>query len=152
MVLPLIAAAAVAGSAGLSALGKILGGISAKSAAKRRAQVNEYSAQQALQESGVEEQLALEEDERAGAALAVAAGAGGGGGLRGSALGVLSDLGRQSLNRARAIAYRGQTAAWAQRQEAKQTRFQGQQALTQGIAGAGTTLLAAAAKIYGAGG
>jgi hypothetical protein len=152
MVLPLIVAGAMAGAAGLSAMGKILGGVSAKSAAKRQAQIGEYNAQMDLGEAGLEAQLALEDDERTAAAAAVAAGAGGGGGLRGSALGVINDLGRQSLAQARAIAYRGQTAAWAARQGAKQDRFQGGQALTQGLLGAGSTVLGAAAKLYAAGG
>lgn len=151
MVAPLIAAAVI-GSAGLSAVGKILGGIGKKSAAKRLAQQLEYAAQLDLREAGLEAQLGLEEDERVAASLATYAAQGVGGGLRGSAQAVLADLGRQSLNKARLTAYRGDTAAWARRNDVKQVKFEGSQALTGGILGAGSTLLGAAAQLYGAGG
>ena len=149
MVAPL-AVAAVA-SAGLSALGKILGGASAKSAAKRRAQQLEYSAGMDLAEAGVAAQLGLEDDERVAGQLAVAAAAGGGGGLGGSALRVLDDLGRQSLRKARNTTYQGQTAAWSRRNDAAQARAEGRNAFTQGIIGAGGSLISGAAKAYTAG-
>lgn len=152
MVLPLIAAAAVGGAAGLSAIGKILGGISAKQAAKQRAAALEQGALMDLAESGLAAQLGLEEDERVAASLATQAAAGSGGGLQGNAGRVLADLGRQSLQKARNTVYQGQTAAWSRRNDASVAKANGRNALTQGFVGAGSTLLSAAAKIYAAGG
>ena len=152
MVLPLIVAGAMVGAAGLAAVGKILGGISAKNAAKRRAQQLETSAQMSLAESGVAAQLGLEEDERVAGALATQAASGGGGGLRGSALNVLNDLGRQSLQKARNTVYQGQTQAWSARNDAAVAKVNGRNALTEGVLGAGSTLLSAAAKAYAGGG
>ncbi|ODT88106.1 hypothetical protein [Phenylobacterium sp. SCN 70-31] len=149
MVAP-VPALAVA-SAGLSALGKILGGVGAKKAGKARAQALEYSAGLDLQEAGLAAQLGLEEDERVAANLAVNAAAGGGGGLRGSALAVLDDLGRQSLMKARNTSYAGMTAAWARRNDASAARAQGSNALTEGIVGAGGSLLGGFARAYAGG-
>lgn len=152
MVLPLVIAGLTVGAAGLSAMGKILGGISAKKAAKARAKALEIGAQMDLDESGVAAQLGLEDDERVAASLATQAAAGGGGGLQGSALRVLNDLGRQSLQKARNTVYQGQTAAWSRRNDASVSRANGRQAMTEGVVGAGSTLLAAAAKVYAGGG
>lgn len=146
MVLPLLAVPIAA--AAISSIGKILGGISAKKAAKRRAAQLRQGAQMDLDESGVEAQLALEEDERVGASLAVNAAAGSGGGLRGSALDVLNDLGRQSLGRARAITYRGQTEAWARRNEAREVKKAGSQALTSSIFSAASSFLSSTYSAY----
>jgi hypothetical protein len=152
MVLPLIYAAAIGGAAGLSAMGKLLGGAAKKSAAKRRAQTLEMGAQMDLDEAGFNAQLGLEDDERVAGALATQAAAGGGGGLGGSALRVLHDLGRQSLTKARLTVYQGQSAAWARRNEATQTKAAGKNAFAQGALGAGSTLIGAAARVYAGGG
>lgn len=153
MVAPLVVAGvAAAASAGLSAIGKLLGGASAKSAAKRRAQALELGAQMDLNEAGIAAQLGLEEDERVSASLAVNAAAGGGGGLGGSALRVLNDLGRQSLMKARNTTYQGATAAWARRNDANVARAEGRNAMTQGVLGAGGSLIGGFAKLYAAGG
>ncbi|WP_397402720.1 hypothetical protein [Phenylobacterium sp.] len=146
MVAPL-AAAAIA-SAGLSAVGKILGGIGSKSAAKARAGALETNAGMDLAESGLAAQMGLEQDERVAASLATQAAAGGGGGLRGSALRVLNDLGRQSLQKARNTVYGGQTAAWSRRNDAQVARTEGRNALTGAVIGAGASLIGGAAKAY----
>lgn len=149
MVLPLVAAAVV--SAGLSAVGKILGGVGAKSAAKQRARALETNAQMDLAESGLAAQMGLEQDERVAASLATQAAAGGGGGLQGSSLRVLNDLGRQSLQKARNTVYGGQTSAWARRNDAQVARAEGRNAMTGAIFGAGSSLIGGFAKAYTAG-
>jgi len=149
MVLPLVAAAVA--SAGLSAVGKILGGIGAKKAAKARAKALEINAGMDLAEAGVAAQLGLEQDERVAASLATQAAAGGGGGLGGSALAVLNDLGRQSLQKARNTVYGGQTAAWSRRNDAQVARAEGRNAMTGAIIGAAGSLIGGAAKAYSAG-
>lgn len=149
MVAPVVAAAI--GAAGLSALGKILGGIGAKSAAKQRARALELGAQMDLDEAGIAASMGLEDDERQAGRLAVEAAAGGGGGLGGSSLRVLNDLGRQSLMKARNTVYGGQTSAWSRRNDARQARAEGRNALTQGVLGAGGSLLSGYAKAYGGG-
>lgn len=151
MVLPLIIGAAIAGSAGLAAIGKILGGVGAKTAANQRAANLRAGAQMDLDEAGVAAQLGLEADERQAGALATEAAAGGGGGLRGSALAVLGDLGRQSLQKARNTVYGGETSAWSRRNDAVVAKAEGANALTTGIIGAGSSLLAGAATAYAVG-
>lgn len=148
MVAPLIAAAVI-GSAGLSAVGKILGGIGAKSSAKARARALELGAQMDLNEAGIAAQLGLEEDARVAASLAVNAAAGGGGGLGGSSLRVLNDFGRQSLQKAQSTVYGGQTSAWARRNDASVARAEGANALTTSFFGAGSSLLGGFAQAYG---
>lgn len=149
MVAPLVIGAMV-GAAGLSAVGKILGGIGANKAAKARAKALELGAQMDLDEAGIAAQLGLEEDERVAGALATHAAAGGGGGLGGSALSVLNDFGRQSLMKARNTTYSGMTAAWARRNDAAVARAEGKNAKTAGFIGAGGSLLGGFAQAYGA--
>lgn len=143
MVLPLLIPII---AAGLGAVGKIIGGIGANNAAKARAQSLEMGAQQALNESGIAAQMGLEDDERVAGRLATMAGAGIGGGLGGSSMAVLGDLGRQSLMKARNVVYRGQTEAWAKRNDATVTRMQGQVDLTTSILSAGSSMLGAFAS------
>lgn len=149
MVLPLVAAAIA--SAGISAVGKILGGIGAKKSAQARAKALEMNAGMDLAESGVAAQLGLQQDERVAAQLATQAAAGGGGGLGGSALNVLNDLGRQSLMKARNTTYQGQTAAWSRRNDAQVARADGSNALTGSLIGAAGSLVGGFAKAYAAG-
>jgi hypothetical protein len=148
MVAPVLAAAAAAtvASAGISAIGKLLGGRARSAAAKARAKALELGAQMDLDESGIAAQLGLEEDERVAGQLAVLAASGGGGGVRGSALRVLDDLGRQSLQKARNTTYQGMTAAWSRRNEASQSRAEAKAAKLDGYLGAAGSLLGGAAR------
>lgn len=147
MVAPLVIAAA-----GLSAVGKILGGASARSSARARAKANEMQARQALLESGVAAQVGVEADEREIARAATLAAAGGGG-FEGSAMRVLDDLSRQSVFRARSSIYRGQAEAQARRYDAKVAKREGDNALFSSIVGAGSSLLSSfASSRLGAGG
>lgn len=152
MVLPLLYAAAIGGAAGLSAVGKLLGGVAAKSAARRKAQGLRQGATMDLNEAGLNAALGLEDDERVAASLATEAAAGSGGGLGGSAGRVLADLGRQSLMKARLTVYQGQSAAWARLNDAGQVKAEGRNAFTQSLISSGSTLIAGAAKAYAAGG
>lgn len=149
MVAPLVVAAVA--SAGISAIGKLLSGGQKKAAAKARARTLEQGAQMDLQEAGIAAQMGLEEDERVAASLAVNAAAGSGGGLRGSALRVLDDLGRQSLMKARNTVYQGQTQAWARRNDAQVSRFEAKYAMVNAGLGAAGSLIGGAAQAYSAG-
>ncbi|PZQ57977.1 MAG: hypothetical protein DI570_18925 [Phenylobacterium zucineum] len=142
---------ALAAQAGLSAIGKLLGGGAKRKAAKARAAALEQGAQMDLAEAGLAAQMGLEEDERVAASLAVNAASGSGGGLGGSALRVLDDLGRQSRQKARNTVYRGQTSAWARRNDAAVSRAEASNAMGQSILSAGGSLLGGFARTYGKG-
>jgi len=138
MVLPL-AALAIA-SAGLGALGKVLGGVGANTAAKSKAKALEASAAMARDEAGVNAQLALSEAERA-LGRAATVGAASGGGLTGSALNVLDDLSMQGVFNARRAVYEGETEARNRLMEAAVTRQQGKVQLVSGLIGGASSLL-----------
>lgn len=140
MVAPLVIAAA-----GLGALGKIMGGLSARAAARARAKALEQQARQSLMEGGVEAMMGLEADERVIANATVNAAAGGGG-LQGSASRVLDDLQRQSVFRARSTIYRAEGEARRARYEGKVAKVEGDNALAGSIVSAGSSLLGAFAK------
>lgn len=110
-------------TAGISAIGNILGGIGAYKAARGQAKALEAGARQARAEAGVNAQIALEEADRAAAAAAVEAGAGGG--ITGSALGALEDLAAGGMFNARAALYAGAMEGRNLQHEAKVTRRQG---------------------------
>ena len=138
MVAPIALAAA-----GLSAAGKIFGGITANSAARARARALEDGARQALNEAGVAAQLAIEDDERAMARAVTLAAAGGRGA---TASRVLADLERQSVFRARTAAYRGQAEARNKRYDAQVSRAEGRSALIGSFIDAGSSLLSTFAQ------
>ncbi len=118
--LPLMIAAA-----GLSAIGKIVGGVSARNAAKARASAMEQASRQALQEGGVAAQVGYGVDERA-IAHATTLAAAGGGGFGGSSLNVLDDLARQQIYRSRSTIYGAQKESYNYLKDARATRTQGQ--------------------------
>lgn len=134
--LPLLPIAA----AGLSAVGSLFGGASARAAAKARAKALEAAARQAKLEGGVAASQGLQEDERTIAAASTRAAAGGAG-LRGSAADVIDDLSRQSMYRARSTLYRATSEARNRLYEAQVARREGQDAFIQGIIGAGASML-----------
>lgn len=111
-------------TAGISAIGNMLGGIGAFKAARGQAHQLEAQARQAREEAGVNAQLALEEADRAAGAAAVEAGAGGGG-ITGSALSALDDLAAGGVYNARTALYAGTVESRNRMHEAKVTRRQG---------------------------
>lgn len=95
-------------TAGVSAIGSMLGGIGKFAALKGQAKALKRAGQQARREGAVEAELALEEGDRAAAQAAVQA-ASGGGGLTGSALAALDDLAGSAMFNARSAIYQGVT-------------------------------------------
>lgn len=136
MVLPLLMIAA----AGLGAVGKLVGGASARDAAKARASALEAASRQALQEGGVAAQMGLTEDERT-IAHATTQAAKGGGGFGGSTLNVLDDLARQQTFRARSTIYGARKESYGLLTDARASRVEGSNAMLEGIIGAGGSLL-----------
>ncbi len=88
-------------AAGVSSIGKLMGGFGASRAAKARARMLTAQARNVRQEAGIKASMALEDSDRTGARAATLAAASGGGGLQGSALAVIDDLARQGVYRAR---------------------------------------------------
>lgn len=133
---------ALLASAGISAIGKVLGGVGGYSAGKAQATALRAGADQARAEAGIEAQLGLEDADRTEGRAATLAAASGGG-LTGSALDVLDDLERQSQFRAKAAIYRGEMEARSREYEARVAKRQGAVSLVTGITGAGATALGA---------
>ena len=138
-VLPLLAV-------GLSAAGKIMGGIGSARAGSARAKALGYQAQNARREAGVRASIQLEESDRIGARAATLAAASGGGGLQGSALAVIDDLARQGVYRARQTVRDGLAKSIALKQDAQTARRQGQADLFGSFIDAGATVLGGMAQ------
>ena len=128
-------------AAGLSAVGKIFGGIGAKRAAQARAKALTNAARNARQEAGVAASIALEDSDRVGARAATLAAASGGGGLQGSALAVIDDLARQGMYRARQTVRDGLSQSVALLNDATTAKRQGSLDLFSSFIDAGSTVL-----------
>lgn len=128
-------------AAGLSAVGKIFGGIGAKRAAQARAKALTNAARNARQEAGVAASIALEDSDRVGARAATQAAASGGGGLQGSALAVIDDLARQGMYRARQTVRDGLSQSVALLNDATTAKRQGSLDLFSSFIDAGSTVL-----------
>lgn len=126
---------------GLAAIGELITGFGAYYASKAQAKALRAGEQMAKQEAGVASNIALEEGDRVQARAATLAAASGGG-LTGSAMGVLDDLGRQSMYRARQAVYEGVT-------EAQRLNFQSRVAKKQGQIALVTSIFKAAATFAG---
>lgn len=129
---------------GLSFIGKLFAGETANNSAKTRARALAQGAAQDRLESGLDAMVGLEDDERTIASATVAAAANGGG--LSNARGVLDDLQRQSIFRARSAIYRGETQARAREREAAVTLQDGENAKTTGLIGATSSLLSGFAQ------
>lgn len=128
-------------AAGVSAVGKIIGGFGAKRAAKARAKALTQAARNARQEAGIAASLALEDSDRTGARAATLAAASGGGGLQGSALAVIDDLARQGMYRARQTVRDGLSQSTALLNDATTAKRQGSLDLFSSVIDAGSTVL-----------
>lgn len=126
---------------GLAAIGELISGFGSYYASKAQAKALRAGAEMAKQEAGVASNIALEEGDRVQARAATQAAASGGG-LTGSAMGVLEDLGRQSMYRARQAVYEGVT-------EANRLTFQARVAKKQGQIALVTSMFKAAATFMG---
>ncbi|TCS14542.1 hypothetical protein [Caulobacter sp. BK020] len=115
-------------TAGISAIGSMLGGVGQFMASRGQARALRRGAAQARREAGVRAGLALEEGDRAAAQAAVNAAAGGGG-LTGSALGALDDLASSAMFNARSAIYEGVTEGRNLDYQAKVAKKQGGLAL-----------------------
>lgn len=119
-----MAGGADAATAGISAIGQVIGGIGKFAAAKGRARALKAGALQAKREAGIAAGMALEQGDRAAAEAAVRA-ASGGGGLTGSALGALDDLASSAMFNARSAIYEGVSEGRNLEYEAKVAKKQG---------------------------
>ena len=125
--------------AGISALGKLLGGITGMFSSKAEAAVHERNALMASQQAGVNSEIAYQQGEGVAAEGAVRAAANGGG-LVGSSLGVITNLSQQAMFNARAQIYRGQVASQGELYQAAVAKNQGQRALIGGVVGAASSV------------
>lgn len=129
-------------TAGISAIGSVLGGIGALKASRGQARALRASAQQARAEAGVNAQLALEDADRAAARAAVEAATGGG--ITGSALAALDDLAAGGMYNARTALYAGTVEGRNLEHDATVARRQGGLTLLTNFyqaAGSGATAL-----------
>jgi len=122
-------------TAGISAIGNMLGGVGQFAASRGRARALRAAGLQARREAGIEAGIALEEGDRAAASAAVQAAAGGGG-LTGSAITALDDLAGSAMFNARSAIYRGVAEGRNLDYEAKVAKRQGELALVTGWLGA----------------
>ena len=128
-------------SAGLSAIGTVMGGIGKYQAGRARAKALKNAARNARQEAGIAASIALEDSDRIGARAATLAAASGGGGLQGSALAVIDDLARQGMYRARQTVRDGLSQSVALLHDAKVARRQASLDLTTSMFEATSTVL-----------
>lgn len=97
-------------SAGLQGVGNLFSGIMGFFSGNAQADAEKQAARQALAESSIQGQEAIEGGAQTAARAAVGAAANGGG-LVGSSLGIVRQLGDQAMFNARARIYTGQTQA-----------------------------------------
>lgn len=128
-------------SAGMGAIGNLIGGIGKYRAGKARAKALKFAARNARQEAGVQASIQLEESDRIGARAATLAAASGGGGLEGSAMAVIDDLARQGMYRARQTVRDGLAHSTALLDDATAARRQASLDLTSSVFQAGSTFL-----------
>lgn len=136
MAVPMLAAA------GLSAFGKVLGGVMTRKAAGERRKALRAAAKQTRQEASVEASAIADDAERAAARAAVV-GAGAGGGWAGSAGDVLRDQEQRGRFNARSAIWQGETRAQGLEHEGEVARAEGRIALMTSFIEAGSTLLSA---------
>lgn len=134
-------AAPVLLAAGVSSIGKLMGGIGASRAAKAKARALANAARNARQEAGIKASLALEQSDRVGARAATMAAASGGGGLQGSASDVIGDLSRQGVYGARQIVRDGLSESTALLNDATTAKRQGSLELFSSVIDATSTFL-----------
>lgn len=128
-------------AAGLQAVGSLFGGFGRRQASRARAKALGYAARNARREAGINASIALEDSDRVGARAATLAAASGGGGLQGSALGVIDDLARQGMYRARQTVRDGLSQSIALLQDATTAKRQGDLELFSSVIEAGSTVL-----------
>lgn len=128
-------------TAGLSAVGSLIGGFGRFQQGRARARALKLAARQTRQEAAIAAQIGLEEADRIGARALTLAAASGGGGLQGSARDVLADLSRQGMYRARQTIRDGNAAAIGLENDARVARAQAGLDLFTGVFDAGTTFL-----------
>ena len=125
----------MAASAGMQAIGSLFSGILGFNAGNAQSDALKAAAMQANKEAGVQAQVALQQGDQVAARAAVQ-GAANGGGFTGSTLGIISQLGQQSMFNARAAVYRGSTQAQNDLYEAKVARRNATNQLIGGTIGA----------------
>lgn len=123
-------------STGLNVFGKLFGGLTAFNGDNAQAKAEEYAAQEAGAQGGVNAQLALQRGDQVAAQGAVQAAANGGG-FTGSALNVISNLSQQAEFNARAETYRANSEIRNDLYQAKVDHANGLDSLIGGFMGAG---------------
>ncbi|HLG87055.1 MAG TPA: hypothetical protein VKZ79_07650 [Alphaproteobacteria bacterium] len=134
-------------AAGVAAVGSIASGVAQSNAAKYNAEVEQQRAQEAEQQAEAQAAIDKQNTARKMGQAEAAYGASGVDPNSGSPLNVMSDLATQGELTRQLTLYQGKIGAIADLQQGALDKLQGQNALTSGIVGAGSTLLTAGARL-----